>query len=154
MSEYVLLPRREICDSYLTATPQYEYLFDRNERFRNMPIVNQQETKYGQLQHLFTLQFNASSCSALHLDEASEGTLILAVIRSCKVKCEPDSDLQGLDIHSYSNDGALDVVDITTVQCLVGRVKLPDGNDEKWAIIDRSGSLARAIYEEEEEEIG
>jgi len=31
-------------------------------------------------------------------------------------------------------------VDVSSIQCLVGRVK--DGN--QWAIVDRSGSLARA----------
>jgi hypothetical protein len=41
--------------------------------------------------------------------------------------------------------GQLDVVDITCVQCLVGQMK--DGN--MWAILDRSGVLARAVHVEE-----
>ncbi|KAJ7474677.1 hypothetical protein B0H11DRAFT_1728327, partial [Mycena galericulata] len=47
----------------------------------------------------------------------------------------------GLDVHFYSRAGALDIIDITTVQALVGRVK---DVSNSWAIIDRSGVLARA----------
>ena len=42
------------------------------------------------------------------------------------------------------------MVDITSVQALVGRVKVQVGGGG-WAIIDRSGALARATYEEEAE---
>lgn len=56
-------------------------------------------------------------------------------------------ELAGLDIHFYSRTGALDVIDITSVQSLIGRVK--DTNDD-WAIIDRSGALARAQWLGEE----
>jgi hypothetical protein len=42
------------------------------------------------------------------------------------------------------------VVDITSVQAIVGRVKVQVGGGG-WAIIDRSGALARATYEEEAE---
>jgi hypothetical protein len=65
----------------------------------------------------------------------------MAAIRTC-VLDDIDPLLQGLDIRHYSSEGALHVVDITSVQCLVGRIR--DRN--KWAIIDRSGTLARAMY--------
>jgi len=52
-------------------------------------------------------------------------------------------DSNSLDMHFYRDVGVLDVVDITCLQCLVGRVK--DG--ARWAIIDRSGRLARAVEE-------
>jgi hypothetical protein len=39
--------------------------------------------------------------------------------------------------------GRLDVVDVTCLQCLVGRVK----DNNRWAIIDRSGHLVRAVAE-------
>lgn len=68
--------------------------------------------------------------------------VVLAIIRSCKV----EEDHPKLDIHYYSEDGALDVVDISTVQCLVGRVF----DRGRWAIFDRSGSLSRAVYTEGE----
>ncbi|KAK0477207.1 hypothetical protein EDD18DRAFT_1087747, partial [Armillaria luteobubalina] len=50
---------------------------------------------------------------------------------------------------SISSLGQLHVTDITAVQCLVGRV--PCG-ENKWAVIDRSGSLARAVYLGDNEE--
>ncbi|KAJ7841816.1 hypothetical protein B0H14DRAFT_3457258 [Mycena olivaceomarginata] len=48
-----------------------------------------------------------------------------------------------LDVHFYSRAGAFDIIDITTVQALVGRVK---DVSNSWAIIDRSGVLARAQW--------
>ena len=50
--------------------------------------------------------------------------------------------LRDLDINFYTNLGRYEVVDITSIQCLVRRVK----DRGQWAIIDRSGALARAIY--------
>ncbi|KAF8160546.1 hypothetical protein K438DRAFT_1619176, partial [Mycena galopus ATCC 62051] len=62
-------------------------------------------------------------------------------IRNC-VLDKDDPKLEPLDIHFYSRLGALEVIDVTSVQFLVGRVK----DSREWAIIDRSGSLARAIW--------
>jgi hypothetical protein len=67
-------------------------------------------------------------------------TIILAAISECKITAHND-----LDMHYYRDEGALQVVDISTVQCLVGRIKTTNGRD--WAIIDRSGSLARPYYD-------
>lgn len=101
------------------------------------------QTFYGQLQHLFTIRFN-TVCSELDLDAPT--TIIFAAIRTC-VLDDDESALNGLDIHHYSKDGALHFLDIKNVQCLVGRVK--DGN--RWAIVDRSGTLARALYENDDD---
>ncbi|KAJ7138978.1 hypothetical protein C8R44DRAFT_867146 [Mycena epipterygia] len=54
-----------------------------------------------------------------------------------------DPVLQDLDIHFYSRLGGLDVIDITSVQSLIGRVEAASG---EWGIIDHSGSLARAVW--------
>ena len=54
-----------------------------------------------------------------------------------------------LDIHYYSTYSTPLVFDITVIQCLVSRIRI---SDNEWAIIDRSGSLAQAIYEVEDEE--
>ena len=95
-------------------------------------------TFYGQLQHIYVVQFK-EPCPALGLNEPS--TVFLAAIRTC-ILDDPDAQLQGLDIHFYSAEGSLHVVDVTSLQCLVGRIK----DRGRWAIIDRSGSLARASY--------
>ena len=68
----------------------------------------------------------------------------MAAIRSCAV----DESHSELDLHFYPDGaaglGPLDVVDVSCVQCLVGRVQ--DG--ARWVLIDRSGALSRAIYAE------
>lgn len=101
------------------------------------------QTFYGQLQHIFVVKFS-DACADLGLDEPT--TVILAAIRNCLL--EPnDARLQRLDVHFYSKTGALNLVDIVSIQSLVGRIK--DG--QRWAIIDRSGALARAAYDGDEE---
>jgi hypothetical protein len=103
------------------------------------------KTFYGQLEHIYTITFS-EGCPGLQISHPE--TYILACIHQCKIKTE-DQQLARLDIHLYKegDDTHLDVTDITTVQCLVGRVR--DGSNG-WAIIDRSGILARAVYLGEE----
>src|ERR1700683_2970784 len=95
---------------------------------------------YGQLQHLFVINFNATTFIELNLDDDSK-TVILAAVQTCDLDVNNTAP-EGLDIHYYSRTGGLHFVDATSIQCLVGRVK--DGN--RWAIIDQSGSLACAVY--------
>src|SRR5215510_6108194 len=66
----------------------------------------------------------------LALDNVS--MLILAGIRQCEIDA---TNSMGMPFHSKT--GRFKVVDITCIQCLVGRIQ----NDKKWAIIDRSGGL-------------
>ncbi|KAF7336408.1 hypothetical protein MSAN_02294800 [Mycena sanguinolenta] len=117
---------------------RYEMLVDQNTRYRNRPENFKLETFYGQLTHIYRVHL-PDACPSLHTEGPT--TYILAAIRSCTLKPD-DKELAGLDIHFYSSHGSLDVVDITTVQSLVGRVKRTD----TWAIIDRSGALARAEW--------
>lgn len=43
--------------------------------------------------------------------------------------------------------GASEVVDISTLQCLVGRIlSASDVHSSSWAILDRSGSIVRLFY--------
>jgi hypothetical protein len=98
-------------------------------------------TFYGQLQHIYVVRFK-EACPDLGLSDAS--TIFLAAIKTCTLD-NSDSQLRGLDIHFYSSEGAIHVVDITNLQCLVGRI----WDRCVWAIVDRSGSLARALYVED-----
>ncbi len=67
-------------------------------------------------------------------------SIILGAIRNCAVT----QSHPRLDCHYYSQYGELSVVDLQCIQCAVGRV--PTGRaGEQWGIIDRSGSLARAV---------
>ncbi|KAJ7256046.1 hypothetical protein C8J57DRAFT_1075207 [Mycena rebaudengoi] len=117
---------------------RYEMLVDKHARRKNVKPEYEKTTFYGQLTHIYRVHFPTVQP---HVKIMKPTTLILAAIRNCDVK--PDEpQLQGLDIHFYSWVGQLDVIDMTSVQCLVGRVK----NGDEWAIIDRSGDLARADW--------
>jgi hypothetical protein len=93
---------------------------------------------YGQLQHIYVIQFR-EFCGQLGVNHPS--AIILASIRTC-ILDNPLPQLECLGIKYYSKEGAVHVVDMTCVQCLVGRIR--DRN--RWAIIDRSRSLALALY--------
>jgi len=111
-------------------------LVDKNARYKKRPVILEKKTFFGQLQNIFLLRLNNST--ALRLQ--SSQTIILAAIRNCANAQQRNN----LDIHYYSQDGRLEVVDITCVQCVVGRVR--DLQNKEWAIIDRSGELARAVF--------
>ena len=120
---------------------QYEMLVDKHARKQSRRPQYELRTFYGQLQHIYVVRFLDSYRD---IGLRSPVSVILAVIRTCTVD-NIDPQLQGLDIRFSSNDGALHVVDITNLQCLVGRIR----DRDKWAIIDRSGHLARALYVED-----
>ncbi|KAL7277981.1 hypothetical protein ACG7TL_007934 [Trametes sanguinea] len=114
---------------------RYEVLVDRNARFRNASVVLEPRTLYGQLQHIFEVQLSAMPAYGYPLKPTP---VVLAAIQTCQVQSSNPS----LDIHYYSRMGATDYVDIQTIQCLVGRIK----DRGQFAIIDRSGSLSRALF--------
>jgi len=112
-------------------------LVDKNARYAKRPVVLEPKVFFGQLQHIFVVDLQASPPLGL-----SKQTLILAAIHVC-YNPQPKSEN---GIYYYSRDGHLEVVDITCVRCLVGRVK--DGNE--WAIVDRSDSSTRPVLVTEE----
>jgi hypothetical protein len=101
------------------------------------------QTFYGQLENIYAIHFSLTSQQDLGPDCPS--IVILAAIRSCILETA-DSQLKSLDIRYYTGTGALHVIDITSVQCVVGHI----WDRNKWAIIDRSSSLARAFYVEDD----
>jgi hypothetical protein len=116
-------------------------LVDRFAHMRRRKPQLEPKTFYGQLEHLHLITFN---CSDSCVDP--QKPIILAAIRNCKVKDPGPADLEGLDIHIYNTTGSLDIVDVTSIQALVGRVEyIVDGGG--WAVIDRSGSLARTEWD-------
>lgn len=91
---------------------------------------------YGQLQHIIVVHLPAAQ--ALHLDAPL--TVLLADILTCKT--DEITANRPMDMPVYRQYGHATVVDLTCVQCLVGRVKLTTVNNTAiWAILDRSGSL-------------
>ncbi|KAJ7745839.1 hypothetical protein DFH07DRAFT_869646 [Mycena maculata] len=133
-------------DSRDATFVRYEILVDKYARFKRRAPEYELKTFYGQLTHIYRVYFPAA-CVLLKIKEPT--TYIFAAIRDCVL--EPDDpQLLGLDIHFYSRTGQLSVVDMTSVQSLVGRV--PTGTNPEWAVIDRSGSLARAQWLGKEDE--
>ena len=113
MSEYSLL--------------QYTQLVDRNaRRLRKTPDFEEQ-IFFGQLGRILVLELPMAP--KLHLTEPT--TVIVAVIREVKAKL-----IDG--IYYYEEFGVDEVVDLETIQCVVGRIK----DRGKWALIDRSDSMA------------
>jgi hypothetical protein len=110
---------------------------DRNTSRRHARVDLAPQTFYGQLQTIYVVPFDQPR-PRLRLNEPR--TFVLAALRSC-VLLEAEA-VPELDIHYYKDHGRLHVVDITSVQSLIGRV--PDRGG--WGIIDRSGSLARTSY--------
>jgi hypothetical protein len=113
-------------------------LVNKNQQSRRAAPDFELQTFYGQLEHIYRVVF-PTAVPALNILEPT--AYILAAVRTCSLEGD-DLHLKLLDIHLYSQLGGLDVTDITTIQSLVGRVK--DSN--RWAIIDRSGGLARALW--------
>jgi hypothetical protein len=109
---------------------------DENARHKRRRPKYVLETFFGQLQHLFSVEFHCA-CNDLGTDGPT--TIIFAAIRNCIIDSEGP---KGVDIHYYTKEGQLHFVDVTSIQCLVGRVK----DRDKWGIVDRSGSLARAVH--------
>ncbi|KAJ3485684.1 hypothetical protein NLI96_g4778 [Meripilus lineatus] len=133
--------RQQSHDSRDCSFVRVEQLVDANTRYRNRAILLEPRTFYGQLKNLYTVQLIRLVPSY----PASEPSLfILAAIKTCAIsRIHPT-----LDIHYYEKEGPLEVMDVTSIQCLVGRVR--DG--DTWAIVDRSGSLSRAVYVNDDEE--
>ena len=104
-------------------------------RPRVMPQFEATEC-FGQLKSI--LKFDLPSGATPLVTEAI--TLVIALIRSTEVSYETP-----LKIPYYKELGRLEAVDMSTVMCVVGRVKDHRG---RWGIVDRSGKSARADFTE------
>ncbi|PPQ81548.1 hypothetical protein CVT24_000065 [Panaeolus cyanescens] len=104
---------------------QYTLLVDRHARSHNRASVFDERNFFGQLLRTFVITVPASK----RLKLANPTVVILALIRSVKANKGTDNTFY------YKKNGALEVVDLATVQCVVGRVPCPG---KEWAIVDRS----------------
>ncbi len=131
---------RCVLNSWYHDIHQYELLVDRNARYRRRPVVLEKQTFYGELQHILLVSLGPIPSATPPLLRGEK--LLLAVIRTCSIETSDER----LDLHFYKQHGRTEVVDLTTIQCVVGRI-LDRG---RYAIIDRSGTLSRALYVEED----
>ncbi|KAK0433589.1 uncharacterized protein EV420DRAFT_1689531 [Desarmillaria tabescens] len=128
---------------------RYQMYVDKFANQRRHAEELELKTFYGRLERIIYIHFRASAHQDLHIQNDADAHIILAVIRNTVVD-ESLRELLKLDIHFSSHEGKLDVIDITSVQCLIGRVF--DG--DHCALIDHSGSLACAIHVDDSDIIG
>ena len=93
---------------------------------------------FGQIQSIVVIPIPRSK--ELKTNEPQD--VCLAVIRQVHATLP---NAQGVPpIPFYSQSGALDPVDIKSIQCVVGRVE----DRGRWGLVDRSGPLAHAVFAE------
>ena len=114
---------------------KYTQQIDRLAHRCNWAPDFQQQDFYGWLLAIYVVPMKASVELGIQADEI----LLLAAIQTLKIVCAPD-----LMIPFYKHEGIIEVVDLNTVQCVVGRAKQTQGG--WWGIIDRSGPLAEAVF--------
>ena len=82
---------------------------------------------FGQLQRIFVIDLPSTP----RLNIAVPTTIILALIKNVKATLKDN-------VYHYKAFGVDEVVDLTMVQCVVGRI----WDRDEWAIIDRSDNVA------------
>ena len=82
---------------------------------------------FGQLKRILVLELPSSA----RLNLVAPTTVILALIQGVKATLTNG-------VYHYKIPGMDEVVDLTTVQCVVGRIQ----DRGEWAIIDRSDEMA------------
>jgi hypothetical protein len=122
---------------------KYEAYVDVHARQKNRRPKMVLRDFYGQLEHILVVRFSEpAACQELKVTPDQD--ICLAVIRSCKMDKKQPLNSIGMDMHFYSNFGALDIIGIESVQCLMARVR--DRNKAGWVLLDRSGALRRTLY--------
>jgi hypothetical protein len=106
---------------------QYTQLVDRYARQKSRTPEFELQNFFGQLQRILVLELPSTP----QLNLAMPTTIILALIKNVKARLTDN-------IYYYKEPGVDEVVDLTTVQCVVGRI----WDRDEWAIIDRSDNVA------------
>ncbi|TBU57391.1 hypothetical protein BD310DRAFT_821590, partial [Dichomitus squalens] len=113
-------------DSRNASYVRYELFIDLLARQRNAPSIFRPQVFYGELQHIYLV--NLSPIPSCGINTVTP--ILLAAIKTCNI----DRTDSTLDIHWYTSLGAVDFVDLETIQAVVGRVK----DRGHFAIIDRN----------------
>lgn len=134
LSEYVF---NLTSSSKVNRSTQIQLLEDKNAHRRQAPIVFEMKTFFGQIKYLLVLHIPV--CEAVGV--CTPETIVAAAVHLIKPL---DISAQGLPKFKALSPG-LTVVDLSTVQCLVGRVKEMDNwQSGLFNIINRSGKLSQA----------
>ncbi|KAJ7796408.1 hypothetical protein B0H14DRAFT_2390735 [Mycena olivaceomarginata] len=123
---------------------QYEMYVDKYARQRNRAPSYEPRTFYGQLLHIYLIKLQnpvAIQIQKPKINIPADHCIVLVAIGTCEVTTTDER----LDLHYYSRlKTTPDIFDATALQCVVGRV--PDGSKGGYGVVDRSGTLARALY--------
>ena len=112
-----------------------------------MPPHFEQEAFFGQLQHIITLDLPTNGSPRLGVDAGK--TLVLVDVRTCKTNATFSHTPPG--IPCYEKYEPNQIVDMNSVQCLVGRVQFTTSSGQVlWAIIDRTPDDNRAVWIDED----
>ncbi|KDN38557.1 hypothetical protein RSAG8_09446, partial [Rhizoctonia solani AG-8 WAC10335] len=118
---------------------RYELLVDILAHRPNANPIFEPRKFYGQLLHIFAIDFP----EAQELGTNKPETILFAAIQQCNVT-QVD---KRIGTPYYTHMGPMEVVDLQSVQCVIGRVLDKRGF---WGIVDRSGPLARAEFRGDE----
>lgn len=98
-------------------------MVDKYARYRNRRSEYVKRTFFGQAKRVLVLDLPVTPQLGLF----SPSTVIYVVVEALKVRVENN-------LIYYSETGPIELVDLETVQCLIGRV----WDRNRWGIIDRS----------------
>ncbi|KAJ3926292.1 MAG: hypothetical protein NXY57DRAFT_1051445 [Lentinula lateritia] len=124
--------RHNLCSS---AYFLYDMLIDINACRRRVAPVYEKHSFYGQLKHILITELSVAE----ELGLPSKTTFILAAIERCSIQGTSTSEAP-----YYEQAGMLKVVDMSVVQCLVGRITAM--NSKQIFIIDRTNTLQSSYY--------
>ena len=120
-----VLPSFHMCNFWASLL-QYTQLVDRHARRPRRTPDFELQNFFGQLNRILVLEL--PSAQQLNLDEPT--TVIVAIIREVKATLRNG-------IYYYKNFGVDEVVDLSSLHCVVGRI----WDRDEWAIIDRSDNV-------------
>jgi hypothetical protein len=113
---------------YISQSSQYDVMVDIHARNRQRRSLYTVQSCYSQLQDIITITL--PPIAQVNLTESQ--TFVLAGVRHC----DTGHFTNALQTPVYERYAEYEVVDLSTLQCLVGQVKC----DEKfWALLDRTG---------------
>ncbi|KAB5587833.1 hypothetical protein CTheo_8725 [Ceratobasidium theobromae] len=111
---------------------RYELLVDLDDSEPDLPENLERQSQYGELQHVFALPIK---CRTPKVNPSRhDRILLLALVLEAKVNIENNGENEVMWYNGKLGSG--EVVDLTTVQCTVGRVR--DRNGKRWWIVDRN----------------
>ena len=121
----------------------YEILVDRNAARRNAPEDLQRQVCYGRLESILECVVSASR----RLGTTRDTRYLLVLVTRCKTGGGDASH----SLVTYTETETSSVIDLSCVGAVVGRMRVGQANS-RWAILDRSGDLARTIFTDGDDE--